>query len=163
MFKEIKRTNQYHSFITIKLYSYTICKRENTVVAHFCREYSDLIKTNKRIKNKYWPVPYTKITNNQTRGQEKTVTLLLSPKDFGVGDIFSSTFEGAQYLWRWGEWRGGCGGGGGRKERRQAVWSQFLSPISRMTVWMKMEICWVIFWCKLKGTTLRGTCSKRHL
>ena len=31
MFKEIKRTNQYRSFITIKLYSYTICKRENTV------------------------------------------------------------------------------------------------------------------------------------
>lgn len=108
MFKEIKRTNQYHSFITIKLYSYTICKRENTVVAHFYPEYSDLIRTNKRIKNKYWPVPYTKITNNQTRGQEKTVTLLLSPKDFGVGDIFWSTFEGAQYLWRWGEWRGGA-------------------------------------------------------
>lgn len=65
MFKEIKRTNQYHSFIMIKLYSYTICKRENTVVAHFCREYSDLIKINKRIKNKYWLVPYTKITPKQ--------------------------------------------------------------------------------------------------
>lgn len=65
MFKEIKRTDQYRSFITIKLYSYTICKRENTVVAHFCREYSDLIKINKRIKNKCLLVPYTKITPKQ--------------------------------------------------------------------------------------------------
>ena len=34
----------------IKLYSYTICYRENTVVAQFSREYSDLIRINKRIK-----------------------------------------------------------------------------------------------------------------
>ena len=88
MFKEIKRTNQYHSFITIKLYSYTICKRENTVVAHFCREYSDLIKINKRIKKQV--LTSTLYENNaQTRGQEKTVTLLLSPRGlWGEGYFF---------------------------------------------------------------------------
>lgn len=91
----------------IKLYSYTICYRENTVVAHFCREYSDLIKINKRIKNKYWPVPYTKITNNQTRGQEKTVTLLLSPGGLRGGGFFFKYFWGSWIFMavRWGQQR----------------------------------------------------------
>jgi len=92
MLKEIKRTNQYHSFSMIKLYSYTICYRKNTVVAHLCRKYSDLIKINKRMKNKYWPVPYTKITNNQTRGQEKTVYSSVKPWGTSGWGIFLQVF-----------------------------------------------------------------------
>lgn len=91
MFKKSKGLT--NIFIMIKLYSYTICYRENTVVAQFCREYS-VIKINKRIKNKYWPVPYAKITNNQTRGQEKTVTLLLTPGGLWGGEYFFKYFWG---------------------------------------------------------------------